>query len=56
MPQTAPMPLRNCPLCGIVMQAGKSADHLPHPDRFECLTCGTLIEVPYRPAESDERR
>jgi len=54
MPQNARIPLRHCPLCGIAMQASKSAEHLPKVDRFECLNCDTLIEVPHRNADEDE--
>jgi hypothetical protein len=54
MPQNARVPLRHCPLCGIAMQASKSAEHLPKVDRFECLNCDTLIEVPHRNADEDE--
>jgi len=54
MPQNAPVPPRHCPLCGIAMQAAKSTEHLPKADRFECLSCGTLIEVPH--GRTDKRK
>jgi hypothetical protein len=53
MSQNAPVPLRHCPLCGIAMQARKSAEHLPKFDRFECLSCDTVIEMPHRNADKD---
>jgi hypothetical protein len=54
MSQNAPVPPRHCPLCGIAMQASKSADHLPKVNRFECMSCGTLIELSDRDAEKDQ--
>jgi hypothetical protein len=38
------------------MQASTSAEHAPKADRFECLSCGTLIEVPHRHGEKRDRR
>ena len=56
MPHNARLPVRHCPLCGVAMQGSKSAEHLPKLDRFECLSCGTLVEVPDRRAEKDRPR
>ena len=36
-------PMRHCPICGIAMQASKSQEHLTHFDKFECLSCHTVI-------------
>jgi len=36
-------PIRHCPICGIAMQASKSQEHLAHFDKFECLSCHTVI-------------
>lgn len=35
--------LRHCPVCGIAMQASKSQENLTHFDKFECLSCRTVI-------------
>ncbi len=35
--------IRNCPVCGVAMQASKSHEHAADFDRFECLTCHTTI-------------
>ena len=36
-------PIRHCPVCGIAMQASKSQENLAHFDKFECLSCRTVI-------------
>jgi len=36
-------PIRNCPVCGIAMLAGKSQENQPHFDKFECLSCQSVI-------------
>jgi hypothetical protein len=36
-------PIRHCPICGIAMLASKSRDDLANFDRFECLTCHTVV-------------
>jgi len=38
------------------MQAAKSTEHLPKADRFECLSCGTLIEAPRKRGEKRDGR
>jgi hypothetical protein len=35
--------LRNCPVCGIAMQATKSRENLRDFDTFNCLSCDTMI-------------
>jgi hypothetical protein len=35
--------LRNCPVCGIAMQATKSRENLSDFDTFNCLSCDTMI-------------
>ncbi len=35
--------MRNCPICGIAMQASKSQENLMHFDKFECMSCRTVI-------------
>jgi hypothetical protein len=48
-------PIRHCPVCGIAMQASKSQENLTHFDKFECLSCRTVISVtqPRPPANKD---
>ena len=36
-------PIRHCPICGIAMQASKSQENLANFDKFECLSCHTVI-------------
>jgi hypothetical protein len=36
-------PLKNCPVCGVTMQASKSREEQAHYDVFSCLRCGTVI-------------
>lgn len=36
-------PIRPCPVCGIAMLASKSRENLARFDKFECLTCQTVI-------------
>jgi hypothetical protein len=55
MRENTTVPIRPCPLCGIAMQSGKSNERLPHFDRFECLSCGTVIELPRPGAERGGR-
>ncbi len=49
-------PLRHCPVCGIAMQAAKTRVELDHFDRFECLSCQTVINAaaPKRPPRRDD--
>ena len=35
--------IRHCPICGIAMQASKSQESLTYFDKFECLSCRTVI-------------
>jgi transposase-like protein len=34
---------RHCPICGVAMQASKSQDNHAEFERFECLSCHTVI-------------
>jgi len=36
-------PIRHCPVCGIAMVASKSREDLAYFDKFECLSCHTVI-------------
>ncbi len=46
--------IRNCPLCGVAMQASKSREDLAVFDIFRCQTCQTTItETPQKPTGSD---
>lgn len=45
--------VRPCPLCGVAMQAGKSRENLPYFDRYECLSCHTVI-TEKRPVQQDD--
>jgi hypothetical protein len=36
-------PIRDCPLCGVAMQASKSREDLAEFDTFRCQSCGTTI-------------
>jgi len=38
------------------MQATSSAERPPKLDRFECLSCGTLVEVPHKRGEKRDGR
>ena len=42
-------PIRHCPVCGIAMQASKSRENLAHFDKFECLSCHTVITTESKP-------
>ena len=44
-----PPPMRNCPVCGIAMQASKSQENLTYFDKFECLSCRTVITTESKP-------
>lgn len=35
--------IRNCPICGIAMQASKSRENVRDFDTFRCLSCDTMI-------------
>jgi hypothetical protein len=35
--------IRQCPVCGIAMQASKSRENLGDFDTFSCLSCDTMI-------------
>jgi hypothetical protein len=52
---TAPAkpPIRHCPLCGVAMQGSRSRDDIRDFDRFDCLTCHTVIELPPPPRRSE---
>ncbi len=47
--------LRHCPICGIAMQASKSREGLAHFDRYECLSCHTVISETKTPPKKNER-
>jgi hypothetical protein len=52
-------PIRHCPLCGIAMQASKSRENLAYFDKFECLSCHTVITTETKarpPAAAGEPR
>jgi hypothetical protein len=51
-------PLRHCPVCGVAMQASKSQENLNYFDKFECLSCHTVISesTPKPPAGEYEPR
>jgi C4-type Zn-finger protein len=42
-------PIRHCPICGIAMQASKSQENLAYFDKFECLSCHTVITTESKP-------
>jgi hypothetical protein len=53
-------PLRNCPVCGVAMQASRSSGPSARFDTFECLTCNAkIVEQPAptvaRPCDGTER-
>lgn len=48
--------IRHCPVCGIAMLASKSRDDLANFDRFECLTCRTVISEAKPPADDGPAR
>jgi len=49
-------PIRHCPICGIAMQASKSQENLTYFDKFECLSCRTVInESKPRPSTSERK-
>jgi hypothetical protein len=35
--------IRHCPVCGIAMQASKTHENAADFDKFDCLTCHTVI-------------
>jgi hypothetical protein len=43
--------IRHCPVCGIAMLASKSRDALANFDRFECLTCHTVVREAQPPSD-----
>ena len=48
--------IRHCLVCGIAMQASKSRENIAHFDRFECLTCHSVIsEAKLPPAGYDDK-
>ena len=49
-------PIRHCPVCGIAMVASKSREDLAYFDKFECLSCHTVINKgkPRPPAAGDK--
>jgi hypothetical protein len=51
-------PIRNCPACGVAMQASKSRECQAHFDKFECLNCRSVINEakPRSSAGSDKPR
>jgi ssDNA-binding Zn-finger/Zn-ribbon topoisomerase 1 len=36
-------PLKNCPVCGVTMLAGKSDESLPQFDTFNCPNCRMVV-------------
>jgi hypothetical protein len=47
MRRSPPPRIRNCPICGLAMQASKSEESAAEFDLFECLTCrATIVERP----------
>jgi hypothetical protein len=44
-------PIRHCPVCGVAMLASKSRDDMANFDRFECLTCHTVVSQAKPPAD-----
>jgi len=49
-------PIRHCPVCGIAMQASKSQENLAYFDKFECLSCRTVITTESKPPPSASER
>jgi len=47
--------IRHCPVCGIAMQASKSQENLAYFDKFECLSCHTLINETRRQSPDNKR-
>jgi hypothetical protein len=48
--------IRQCPVCGIAMQASKSLENLAEFDTFECLSCHTVIrESKPRPPDGGKK-
>jgi Zn-finger nucleic acid-binding protein len=43
MPQTPRPPIKNCPMCGITMLAGKSDNSLVDFDTFNCPNCRMVV-------------
>jgi hypothetical protein len=43
MPEQPRPPLKNCPVCGVTMLAGKSDESLPHFDTFTCPNCRMVV-------------
>jgi hypothetical protein len=46
--------IRHCLVCGIAMLASKSREDLLHFDKFECLTCRSVISEA-KPADDDKQ-
>jgi hypothetical protein len=44
-------PIRHCPVCGIAMVASKPLENMANFDRFECLTCHTLVSEGRPPSD-----
>lgn len=42
---SVPKPLRHCPVCGLAMVASKAQEGGREVDVFQCLRCGSVIEV-----------
>jgi len=49
-------PLRHCPVCGVAMQAAKTHAELDYFDRFECLSCQTVINATSQRQKRPPRR
>jgi len=49
-------PMRHCPICGIAMQASKSQENLTYFDKFECLSCHTVITTEAKPRPPSGKR
>jgi predicted RNA-binding Zn-ribbon protein involved in translation (DUF1610 family) len=43
MPETPRPPIKNCPMCGITMLAGKSDDSRVDFDTFTCPNCRMVV-------------
>lgn len=55
MPSQATPPIRHCPICGVAMQGSRTRETAREFDRFDCLTCHTVIELPPRPSREPPR-
>jgi len=47
--------LKDCPRCRIAMLGSKSNPASSHPDRYECLQCGTIISYPPSTADKSDQ-